>query len=71
MTPSQLRFAHRGVQWLEQDKIHIGSKQKRYVFSPKFQVRFNTAFKETLIGCADLGRQGQEGRNEDCCDPAR
>ena len=50
------KYSHRGIQWL--DKIHIGSSQKRYVFSTKFQVRYNTAFKDVLIGCADLTRQG-------------
>jgi leucyl/phenylalanyl-tRNA--protein transferase len=50
------KYTHRGIQWL--DKIHVGSKQKRYVFSPKFEIRYNTAFSDVLIGCADLGRQG-------------
>lgn len=50
------KYSHRGIQWL--DKIHVGSSQKRYVFSKKFEVRYNTAFNEVLIGCADLARQG-------------
>ena len=50
------KYTHRGIQWL--DKIHVGSKQKRYVFSPRFEIRYNTAFNDVLIGCADLARQG-------------
>ena len=52
------KFSHRGIQWLNLEKIRIGSKQKRYVFSPKFQIRYNTAFKEVLAGCADITRDG-------------
>ena len=58
-TPNGWRkFSHRGIQWLDLKKIHIGAKQKRYVFSPKFQIRYNTAFKEVVAGCADITRDG-------------
>jgi leucyl/phenylalanyl-tRNA--protein transferase len=52
------KYSHRGIHWLDQEKIHIPSRQKRYIFSPKFQLRFNAAFEEVLLGCADLARQG-------------
>lgn len=39
-TPNGWRkFSHRGIQWLDLKNIHIGAKQKHYVFSPKFQIR--------------------------------
>lgn len=43
--------SHRGVQWLH--KIDFPRKQKRYIFSPLFQVRYDTAFEEVVRGCAD------------------
>lgn len=51
-----LKYTHRGVQFL--DKLDFPRKQKRYIFSPKFEIRFNTAFEEVLKGCASLEREG-------------
>jgi len=48
---------HRGIQPL--DDIQIPDNQKRYVFSKKFELRFNTAFEEILRGSADLTRFGK------------
>ena len=52
------KYSHRGIHWLHEDNIHVGGRQKRYIFSPKFEIRFNTAFKETVLACADLSREG-------------
>jgi leucyl/phenylalanyl-tRNA--protein transferase len=49
--------SHRGVQWL--DKVEFPRKQKRYIFSPLFEVRYDTAFEEVVRGCADLTREGK------------
>src|SRR5882757_5409658 len=46
--------SHRGVQWL--DKVEFPRKQKRYIFSPLFELRFDTAFEETIRGCANAPR---------------
>jgi leucyl/phenylalanyl-tRNA---protein transferase len=48
---------HRGVQWL--DKVEFPRKQKRYIFSPQFEIRYNQAFEEVLRACADLKREGR------------
>jgi len=48
---------HRGIQPL--DDIQIPDNQKRYVFSKKFELRFNTAFEEIVRGSADLTRFGK------------
>lgn len=50
-------WSHRGVQPL--DEIQIPDNQKRYVFSKKFELRFNTAFEEIVRGSADLSRFGK------------
>jgi leucyl/phenylalanyl-tRNA--protein transferase len=52
-----VRYTHRGVQFL--DKINIPRKQRRYVFSPKFEIKYNKAFDEVLEGCADISRDGR------------
>jgi leucyl/phenylalanyl-tRNA--protein transferase len=52
-----VRGTHRGVQRL--DKIEIPKSQKRYVLSPKFEIRYNTAFEEVVRACADLKREGK------------
>lgn len=52
-----IKYTHRGVQFL--DKVQFPKKQHRYIFSPKFQVKYNQAFEETLAGCADLSREGR------------
>jgi len=44
---------HRGVQWL--NKVEFPRKQKRYIFSPQFEIRYNTAFEETIRACAESG----------------
>ena len=43
---------HRGVQWLH--KVKYPRKQKRYIFSPLFEIRYNQSFEEVLRACADL-----------------
>jgi leucyl/phenylalanyl-tRNA--protein transferase len=52
-----VRYTHRGVQFM--DKINIPRKQLRYVFSPKFEIKYNKAFDEVLAGCADTARDGR------------
>ena len=47
-------YSHRGIQRL--DEIRIPKGQRRYVFSDKFEVRFDTAFEQVLRHCADPGR---------------
>src|SRR5215212_3530145 len=42
---------HRGVQWL--NKVEFPRKQKRYIFSPLFEIRHDTAFEQVVRGCAD------------------
>ena len=44
---------HRGVQWL--NKVEFPRKQKRYIFAPQFEIRYNTAFEEVLRACAESG----------------
>ena len=51
-----LKYTHRGVQFL--DKLDFPRKQKRYIFSPRFEIRYDTAFEEVLKGCASLEREG-------------
>jgi leucyl/phenylalanyl-tRNA--protein transferase len=51
------KYSHRGVQFLD-GRIRIAPKQKRYVFAPRFQIRFNTAFADVVAACADLDRDG-------------
>src|SRR5437763_4427493 len=46
--------SHRGVQFL--DKVQFPRKQKRYIFSPQFEIRHDTAFEETIRGCAQAPR---------------
>jgi len=50
------RDEHRGVHLLR--AISVPRSQKRYVFDPKFEIRFNTAFDRVLRGCANLDRTG-------------
>jgi leucyl/phenylalanyl-tRNA--protein transferase len=49
-----MKYSHRGVQLL--DRIHIGKKQRRDVFRPQFEIRYNTAFEQVVLGCAALTR---------------
>jgi leucyl/phenylalanyl-tRNA--protein transferase len=46
--------SHRGLQFL--DKVEFPRKQKRYIFSPQFEIRYDTAFEEVMKGCADRSR---------------
>src|SRR4051794_7115682 len=46
-----VRWPHRGVQRLDQFKIP--RKQKPYVMSPEFELRFDQAFEEVVRACAD------------------
>jgi leucyl/phenylalanyl-tRNA--protein transferase len=48
------RWSHRGIQFL--DKFYIPRKQRPYVHSPRFELRFNTAFAEVLRECANPNR---------------
>ncbi len=52
-----VRGTHRGVQRL--DKIDIPKSQKRYVFSPRFEIRYDHRFEEVIRSCADLKREGK------------
>src|SRR5688572_874299 len=54
------RWSHRGVQFL--DKVVIPRKQKPYVFSPKFELKFNQRFEEVLEECANPKRDGIQKR---------
>jgi leucyl/phenylalanyl-tRNA---protein transferase len=45
---------HRGMQFL--DKVEFPRKQKRYIFSPQFEIRYDTAFADVIQGCADRSR---------------
>ena len=49
-----VRWPHRGVQCLDQFKIP--RKQKPYVLSPQFELRFDRAFEEVVRACADTSR---------------
>lgn len=57
-----VKYSHRGLQFT--DRIHIG-KEKRYVFSKKFDIRFNTAFDQVVRSCADLKREGKTWLTEE------
>jgi leucyl/phenylalanyl-tRNA--protein transferase len=46
-----LRESHRGVHLLR--SIDVPKGQRRYVFSPAFEFRLDTAFDEVIRGCAD------------------
>jgi len=48
------RMTHRGVQWL--DRIEFPKSERRYIFSPRFEIHFNRAFEQTLRGCAEQPR---------------
>src|SRR5436305_8154250 len=52
-----VRWTHRGIQPL--DEIVFPESQRRYIFSKKFELRFNTAFEEVVRACADAGRFGK------------
>jgi leucyl/phenylalanyl-tRNA--protein transferase len=49
-----VRWPHRGVQMLE--KFEVPRKQKPYVLSDEFELRFDTAFEQTVRACADVAR---------------
>lgn len=55
------RWSHRGVQCLE--KMQIPRKQRPYIFSPRFELRFNNAFEQVLRACADTSRQAIQKRS--------
>lgn len=54
-----VKYSHRGIQDLQ--KIEFPRKEKRYIFSPKFELRINGAFEEVVRGCGDPGRDHEEG----------
>ncbi|HYE21078.1 MAG TPA: leucyl/phenylalanyl-tRNA--protein transferase [Tepidisphaeraceae bacterium] len=45
------REAHRGVHLL--GEVRVPKSQRRYVFHPKFELRFDTAFEAVLRACAE------------------
>jgi len=47
---------HRGVHLL--GNIDFPKSQRRYILSDKFELRFDSAFREVLDGCADVARAG-------------
>jgi leucyl/phenylalanyl-tRNA--protein transferase len=49
-----VRLSHRGIQYL--DRLAIPRKQKNYIFSPRWDIRFNTAFEQVVRACADVTR---------------
>jgi leucyl/phenylalanyl-tRNA--protein transferase len=55
--------SHRGVQYL--DKVQFPRKQKRYIFAPQFEIRYDTAFEEVARGCADPSREGKTWVSEE------
>jgi len=50
------RHSHRGVHLLSE--IKVPKSQRRYVFSPRFEFRIDSAFEEVVRECADLSRTG-------------
>jgi leucyl/phenylalanyl-tRNA--protein transferase len=54
------RHSHRGVQFL--DQLQMPSGQKRYVFSPRFELRFNQAFEQVVRACAAVHHPLHDGR---------
>lgn len=52
-----VRATHRGVQQL--DKVDVPKSQRRYVFSTKFEVKYDQAFEEVVRACADPSREGK------------
>jgi leucyl/phenylalanyl-tRNA--protein transferase len=52
------KYSHRGVQWLTDERIHVGKKQKRDVFDERFVVKYDTAFNAVVEGCADPSTHG-------------
>lgn len=51
-----VKYPHRGVQFV--DKVDFPRKEKRYIFSPRFQVKYDTAFEECLAACAERPKEG-------------
>src|SRR5437764_10768580 len=58
-----VRWSHRGVQVL--DKFKIPRKQKPYVLSEKFTLRFDSAFEEVVRACADTSRRNLQAYSAD------
>jgi leucyl/phenylalanyl-tRNA--protein transferase len=54
-----VKYSHRGVQML--DKVEFPRKEKRYIFSPRFEVKVDTAFEAVVEGCGDPERDQEEG----------
>ena len=54
-----IKREHRGIQWL--DKIHLPKKSQhlKYILQPKFTIKFDTAFDQVVLACADLKREGK------------
>ena len=47
-------LSHRGVQILE--KVKIPRKQRSYVYSPRWELRFDCEFEQVVRACADTSR---------------
>jgi leucyl/phenylalanyl-tRNA--protein transferase len=56
-----VRWSHRGIQFL--DKFVIPRKQRPYVNSARFEVRYNQAFEEVVRACADTQRNYIQARS--------
>lgn len=52
-----VKYTHRGVQFL--DNIQFPRKEKRYIFHPSFQVRFDQRFEEVVRHCATAHKDGR------------
>jgi leucyl/phenylalanyl-tRNA---protein transferase len=50
------KFSHHGIQRL--DHLYIADRIQRYLRSPKFTFRIDTAFEQALEHCSDLSRNG-------------
>lgn len=58
-----VRGTHRGVQRL--DRIQISKSQRRYVYTDKFEIRYDVSFEEVVRACADMKREGKTFLSEE------
>ncbi|MGE5609455.1 MAG: leucyl/phenylalanyl-tRNA--protein transferase [Bacillota bacterium] len=52
-----VKYSHRGIQFL--DKVEFPRKQTRYIFSPRFVIRYNQAFEQVVAGCMNMPRDAR------------
>jgi leucyl/phenylalanyl-tRNA--protein transferase len=52
-----VKYSHRGIQVL--DKVEFPKAQRRYIFSPKFTIKYNQAFEQCLRNCATGRKDGR------------